>query len=34
MNMTVEELILLINGELLNKTADCPEKLKAGAGQI
>jgi predicted transcriptional regulator len=32
MNMTVEELILLINGELLNKTADLSREVKGGCG--
>jgi predicted transcriptional regulator len=30
--MTVEELILLINGELLNKTADLSREIKGGCG--
>jgi predicted transcriptional regulator len=30
--MTVEELILLINGELLNKTADLTREIKGGCG--
>jgi predicted transcriptional regulator len=32
MNMTVEELILLISGELLNKTADLSREVKGGCG--
>jgi predicted transcriptional regulator len=30
--MTVEELLLLINGELLNETADLSREIKGGCG--